>query len=144
MPSQFLLFGNYPTKRCLLAKTVFPYESHMNENRHKRTEKNYHFPFIYGLLRGARYNGGTRRPKNTVPNESTWIFRGKRIKNAHWEPSPMIKVARFNGGILRTNFILCHILIKMVLSYPDYAMKGGNPDRFRISAFSISLIHPRW
>ena len=23
-------------------------------------EKNYHFPFIYGLLRVARYNGGTR------------------------------------------------------------------------------------
>ena len=39
-----------------------PYEFHMDENRHKRMMPNYHFPFIYGLLRGTRYNGGTRRP----------------------------------------------------------------------------------
>ncbi len=34
----------------------------MDENRHKRTVQNYHLPFVYGLLRMSRYNGGTRKP----------------------------------------------------------------------------------
>ena len=29
---------------------------------------------------------------------------------------------------------------KITESYTDYTMKGGNPDKFRVSAFSLSLL----